>query len=85
MYMGFLRMVIVTLCNRIDWEIYVMARKTLQDRRLQHMHIHALMDEIDYLDSIIEPQDCGHLITCRDVLEAHLDQLIKEREINNEK
>jgi hypothetical protein len=38
------------------------------------------MDEIDYLDTIIKPQDCGHLITCRNVLEAHLDQLIKERE-----
>ena len=57
-----------------------MTRKTLQGRRLQLLHIHALMDEIDYLDTIIKPQDCGHLITCRDVLEAHLDQLIKERE-----
>ena len=56
-----------------------MARKTLQDRRLQHMHIHALMDEIDYLDSIIEPQDCGNLITCRNVLEANLEQLMRER------
>ena len=52
-----------------------MTRKTLQGRRLQLLHIHALMDEIDYLDTIIKPQDCGHLITCRDVLEAHLDQL----------
>tara|TARA_A100001515_G_scaffold142990_1_gene143022 strand:- start:205 stop:456 length:252 start_codon:yes stop_codon:yes gene_type:complete len=83
--MGQHRLVFVSLRNRIDWEVYVMARKTLQGRRLQLLHIHALMDEIDYLDTIIKPQDCGHLITCRDVLEAHLDQLIKEREINNEK
>ena len=81
--MGQHRLDAVSLYNRIDREIYVMARKTLQDRRLQHMHIHALMDEIDYLDSIIEPQDCGNLISCRNVLEANLEQLMREREQNN--
>ena len=57
-----------------------MTRKTLQGRRLQLLHIHALMDEIDYLDTIIKPQDCRHLITCRNVLEANLEQLMRERE-----
>ena len=55
-----------------------MARKTLQDRRLQYMHIHALMDEIAYLDSIIEPQDCGHLITARSVLYDNATKLVEE-------
>jgi len=83
MYMGQHRLDVVSLCNRIDREVWIMTRKTLQDRRLQHMHLSALMDEIDYLDTIIEPQDCGHLITCRNVLETHLDQLLKERNQRN--
>jgi len=36
------------------------------------------MDEIAYLDSIIEPQDCGHLITARNVLYDNATKLVEE-------
>ena len=74
MYLGLFGLVIVSLCNRIDSEVYVMntLKQTMLNNRLQKRknakHVIALMDEVAYLDSIIEPQDCGHLITARNVL-----------------
>ena len=51
---------------------------TLKERRSNAKHVMALMDEIAYLDSIIEPQDCGHLITARNVLYRNVTKLIEE-------
>jgi len=51
---------------------------TLKERRTNAKHIVALMDEIAYLESIIEPQDCGHLITARNVLRNNADKLVEE-------
>tara|TARA_Y100000114_G_scaffold131361_1_gene129535 strand:- start:1897 stop:2070 length:174 start_codon:yes stop_codon:yes gene_type:complete len=51
---------------------------TLKERRTNAKHIVALMDEIAYLESIIEPQDCGHLITARNVLHDNVDKLVEE-------
>ena len=51
---------------------------TLKERRSKAKHIIALMDEIAYLDSIIEPQDCGHLITARNVLYDNATKLVEE-------
>ena len=51
---------------------------TLKERRSKAKHIIALMDEIAYLDSIIEPQDCGHLITARNVLYENATRLVEE-------
>jgi hypothetical protein len=76
MYLGQHRLDVVSLYNRIDWEVYVM--NTLKERRSKAKHIVALMDEIAYLDSIIEPQDCGHLITARNVLYDNATKLVEE-------
>ena len=51
---------------------------TLKERRSKAKHIIALMDEIAYLDSIIEPQDCGYLITARNVLYDNATKLVEE-------
>jgi len=51
---------------------------TLKQRRSKAKHVIALMDEIAYLDSIIEPQDCGHLITARSVLYDNATKLVEE-------
>ena len=51
---------------------------TLEQRRSKAKHIIALMDEIAYLDSIIEPQDCAHLITARNVLYDNATKLVEE-------
>ena len=51
---------------------------TLKERRSNAKHVVALMDEIAYLDSIIEPQDCGHLITARNVLYRNVTKLTEE-------
>jgi hypothetical protein len=37
--------------------------------------IEAIEEEIKHLDSIIEPQDCGHMITARDWLKHRVRQL----------
>ena len=37
--------------------------------------IRILESEIKYLDSIIEPEDCGHLITTRDWMKERVRQL----------
>ena len=51
---------------------------TLKERRSNAKHVMALMDEIAYLDSIIKPQDCGHLITARNVLYDNATKLVEE-------
>ena len=51
---------------------------TLKERRSKAKHIIALMDEIAYLDSIIEPHDCGHLLTARNVLYDNATKLVEE-------
>ena len=51
---------------------------TLKQRRSNAKHVIALMDEIAYLDRIIEPQDCGHLITARNVLYDNATKLVEE-------
>jgi hypothetical protein len=76
MYMGQHRLDVVSLYNRINREVYVM--NTLKERRSNAKHVIALMDEIAYLDSIIEPQDCGHLITARNVLYDNATKLVEE-------
>jgi len=55
----------------------------LKERRTETKHIVALMDEIAYLDSIIEPQGCGHLITARNVLYDNATKLVEQ--LNREK
>ena len=37
--------------------------------------IKVLEEEIKYLDSIIEPEDCGHLITTRSWMKERVRQL----------
>ena len=37
--------------------------------------IEAIEEEIKHLDYIIEPQDCGHMITARDWLKHRVRQL----------
>jgi len=51
---------------------------TLKEKRSNAKHVIALMDEIAYLDSIIEPHDCGHLITARNVLYDNATKLVEE-------
>ena len=52
----------------------------LLERRKTARHVMAIMDEIDYLDMIIEPQDCGHKITTRNLLRDHVEAILKEME-----
>ena len=52
----------------------------LLERRKTARHVLAIMDEIDYLDMIIEPQDCGHKITTRNLLRDHVEAILKEME-----
>ena len=56
----------------------------LKQRRSNAKHVVALMDEIAYLNSIIEPQDCGHLITARNVLYDNATKLVEDLD-NDEK
>ena len=37
--------------------------------------IKALEEEIEHLDSVIEPQDCGHMITAKNWLEHRIKEL----------
>ena len=37
--------------------------------------IEVIEEEIKHLDSIIEPQDCGHMITAKSWLEHRIRQL----------
>ena len=37
--------------------------------------IEALQEEIEHLNSVIEPQDCGHMITAKNWLEHRIRQL----------
>ena len=64
-------------------------KQTMLNNRLQKRsnakHVIALMDEIAYLDSIIEPQDCGHLITARNVLYDNATKLVEEIDNGNNK
>jgi hypothetical protein len=52
----------------------------LQQKRKTANHVSCLLDEITYLDSIIEPQDCGHIITTRNLLRNHVEQILKDME-----
>ena len=37
--------------------------------------IEALQEEIEHLNSVIEPQDCGHMITAKNWLEHRIREL----------
>lgn len=43
-------------------------------------HVSALFDEIEYLRTLIKPQDTGHIHTAISVLRDHISQLLKEME-----
>jgi len=43
-------------------------------------HVSALFDEIEYLRTLIKPQDTGHIYTAISVLNDHISQLLKEME-----
>ena len=46
-------------------------------------HVSALLDEVDYLQNLIEPHDTGHIHTAINVLHDHIRQLLKEMENGN--
>ena len=46
-------------------------------------HITALINEVDYLKTLIQPQDTGHIHTTISVLERHIYKLLKEMENGN--
>ena len=46
-------------------------------------HVSALLDEVDYLQDLIEPHDTGHIHTAISVLHTHIRQLLKEMENGN--
>ena len=56
------------------------AASSLLERCKTARHVLAIMDEIDYLEMIIEPQDCGHMITTRNLLRDHVEAILKEME-----
>lgn len=43
-------------------------------------HISALLDEVDYLRTLIEPTDTGHIRTAINVLQDHIQDLLEEME-----
>ena len=65
--------------DSIEVNLYTDTRSAMKNKK----QIEVIEEEIKHLDSIIEPQDCGNLITCRNVLEANLEQLMREREQYN--
>jgi hypothetical protein len=46
-------------------------------------HVSALFDEVEYLRTLIKPQDTGHIHTAIGVLRDHISQLLKEMENGN--
>ena len=47
-------------------------------------HVSALLNEVDYLQDLVEPHDTGHIITAINVLHDHIRQLLKEMENGNQ-
>lgn len=43
-------------------------------------HISALLDEVDYLKTLIQPSDTGHIHTAISVLHEHIHKLLEEME-----
>jgi hypothetical protein len=41
-------------------------------------HVSALLNEVDYLRTLIQPHDTGHIHTAINVLHEHIEQLLKE-------
>jgi len=48
-------------------------------------HVSALLNEVDYLRTLLQPQDTGHIHTAINVLHDHIEQLLKEMENGNNK
>jgi len=48
-------------------------------------HVSALLNEVDYLCTLIQPHDTGHIHTAIKVLHDHIEQLLKEMENENNK
>ena len=48
-------------------------------------HVSALLNEVDYLRTLIQPHDTGHIHTAINVLHDHIEQLLKEMENENNK
>ena len=46
-------------------------------------HVAALLDEVDYLQTLIQPSDTGHIHTAISVLHDHIHKLLKEMENAN--
>lgn len=46
-------------------------------------HVAALLDEVDYLQTLIQPSDTGHIHTAISVLHDHIRNLLKEMENAN--
>ena len=50
----------------------------MRDRHSLITHISVLMDEIDHLDSMLQPHDTGHIHTAISVLQSRVNSLLKE-------
>ena len=43
-------------------------------------HVSALLNEVEYLRTLLQPQATGHIHTTISVLDDHIEQLLKEME-----
>ena len=50
----------------------------MRDRQSLITHISVLLDEIDHLDSTLQPHDTGHIHTAIGVLQSRVNSLLKE-------
>jgi len=50
----------------------------MRDRQRLLTHISVLLDEIDHLDSMLQPHDTGHIHTAISVLQSRVNSLLKE-------
>jgi len=50
----------------------------MRDRQSLITHISVLLDEIDHLDSMLQPHDTGHIHTAISVLQSRVNSLLKE-------
>ena len=65
---------------KCDVEVYYPKENEMNKNLATADHVSALFDEIEYLRTLIKPQDTGHIYTAISVLNDHISQLLKEME-----
>jgi hypothetical protein len=55
----------------------------VQRRRATGRHLICLMDEIIYLNTLLQPHDTGHIYTAINVLRDSVEKIVKELEGND--